>query len=40
MEPFCQLVTRRVRMRTPACGLSMMLVVASSVATWAAHPAG
>ena len=26
--PFCQWVTRRVWMRTPACGLSMMLVVA------------
>jgi hypothetical protein len=28
MVPFCQLVTRRVRMRAPACGLSIMLVVA------------
>ena len=26
--PFCQWVTRRVWIRTPACGLSMMLVVA------------
>lgn len=28
IEPFSQFVRRRVRMRTPACGLSMMLVVA------------
>src|ERR1019366_8697429 len=28
IEPFCQFVMRQVRMRTPACGLSMMLVVA------------
>ena len=28
IAPFCQFVTRRVRMRTPACGLSMILVVA------------
>ena len=28
IEPFCQFVTRRVRMRTPACGLSMIFVVA------------
>src|ERR1017187_10721410 len=28
IEQFCQFVTRRVRMRIPACGLSMMLVVA------------
>jgi hypothetical protein len=29
IEPFCQLVARRVRMRNPACGHSMQLVVAT-----------